>query len=219
MKKLIMLTGLILLLGVTVCAQKPGVGITGKGFKIGLDFASINTDYEELDDFLDSKTGFSGGAFLTYSLNRQFAVQPELLFVMKGGEKGAFIFSAEWSLNYIEVPILLKFDLMPQGPAHPNLFAGPAASFLLSSEISALGYSYDVAEYLKSIDFGLVFGAGLDYKRVTFDIRYTLGLAGVIDAADKWNEFVEAEPGDYLYLEGDPSVKNNNISIMVGIQL
>lgn len=221
MKKTILLGGIILLLYVSVSAQKPEVGITGYGVKLGLGFAGINTDYDELDDFLDSKTGFSGGAFLTYSLNRQFAIQPELLYVMKGAEKGAFLFSAEWSMNYLEVPVLLKFDMAPAGPIHPNLFVGPSVALLMSSEISAFGYSADVADYVKSMDFGFVLGAGLDYKRFTLDARYTMGLGGVLDVADAldaWNEYVEADPGDALYFDEEPSVKNTNFSVMVGFK-
>lgn len=218
MKKVLMLVGLILLLCVSVSAQKPEVGITGYGVKLGLSFASINTDYDDLDEFLDSRTGFTAGAFLTYSLNRQFAIQPELLYVSKGAEKDLFLITPEWSIDYLEVPILMKLDMAPNGPLHPNLFAGPAFALLLSSEISASDYSADVADYLTSLDVGLVIGAGLEYKRFTFDVRYTMGMVGTIDAADEWNEFTEAEPGDFYYLEGDPSVKNNNLTFLIGVK-
>jgi hypothetical protein len=140
---------------------------------------------------------------------------------MKGAEKGTFLFSAEWSMNYLEVPVLLKFDMVPTGPLHPNLFVGPAVALLMSSEISAFGYSADVADYVKSMDFGFVLGAGLDYKRLTLDVRYTMGLGGVLDVADAldaWNEYVEADPGDALYFDKEPSVKNTIFSVMVGFR-
>lgn len=221
MKRVIMLGGLILLLCVSVCAQKPEVGITGYGAKLGLSFAGINTDYDEFDEFLDSRTGFTAGAFLTYSLNRQFAIQPELLYVSKGAEKDLFFVTPEWSMDYLEIPILLKFDIIPQGPLHPNLFAGPAFALLLSSEISASDYSADVADYMKSMDVSLVFGGGIDYKRITFDVRYTMGLGGVLDVADaidEWNEYTDAEPGDFYYLEEEPSVKNTNLTFLIGVK-
>lgn len=217
MKTVILFAAMVLLLSVAASAQVPATGITGKGLKLGLGFASINTDYQELDDFFDSRVGFSGGAFLTYSLSPQFAVQPEVLYVSKGAEKDLFFFTAYWSSDYIEVPVLLKFDLMPMGPAHPNLFAGPAMSFLLGSEIGALGVSYDVADGMKSTDFGVVFGAGIDYRRFTFDVRYDLGLSNTIDA-DKINSITGAVPSDFYYLEGDPSVKNKDVSFMLGFR-
>ena len=217
MKNVILIVGVILVLCVAASAQEAVSGVTGKGVKLGFDLASINTDYNELDELLDSRMGFIGGAYLTYNLNRQFAVQPEILYVSKGAEKDLFIVTPYWSIRYLEIPVLLKFDLVPQGPVHPNLFAGPAMSILLSSEVGVLDYSYDVADGMKTMDFGLVFGGGFDYKWFVFDARYTLGLANTVDA-DKFNDLTGEEPGDYFYLEGDPSVKNNNISFMVGVK-
>ena len=218
MKKLTLLVGIILILGVTASAQQANVGVTGKGFKLGFDIASINTDYDELDDFLDSRVGFIGGVYLTYNFTPQFAVQPEILYVSKGAEKDLFIVTPYWSISYLEVPVLLKFDIMPAGPAHPNLFVGPAMSVLLSSEVGYSDESFDVADGMKSLDMSLVFGGGIDYKHLTFDVRYTLGLTNTIDA-DKVNELTGEEAGDYFYLEGDPSVKNSNISFMIGARL
>jgi hypothetical protein len=203
MRNLILLGGMILLLCVSASAQQAGVGVTGKGLKLGFDIANISTEYTELNDFLDSRVGFSGGAFLTYAFNRQFAVQPEILYVTKGAAKDLF-------------PVLLKFDFMPDGKIHPNLFAGPALDVLLASKFHIISETYDIKDYTKGMDFSLVFGGGFDYKRVTFDIRYSLGLTNIVDAADKINEATGAEPGDSYYLEGDPTVKNTNISFMVG---
>jgi hypothetical protein len=216
MVKLIMLAGMILLFGVAVSAQPTAGGVAGIGIKLGFDVAKINTDYSELNDFLDSRTGFTGGAYLTYKLNRQFAVQPEILYVSKGAEKDIFFFSAHWNVDYLEVPVLMKFDVVPQGPVHPNLFAGPAMSFLLSSEIKAFDVSYDVADGMKTVDASLVFGGGVNFKRFTLDVRYTLGLVNTVDA-EKVNELTGAVPDDFYYLEGDPTVKNTNISFMVGV--
>ena len=216
MKKLFLLMGMILL-GAAVSAQQPSTGITGKGFKVGFDFSDINTDYDELDNFLDGRTGVLAGAYLTYSFDRQFALQPEIFYVQKGAGKDLFIFSAEWSINYLEIPVLLKFNLSPEAKVQPSLFAGPALGVLLSSKVSAVNESIDVKDGMKSTDISLVFGGGVDYKKVTFDVRYTLGLTNVIDAG-KINSLTGAEPGDYFYLGGDPSVKNTNISFMVGVR-
>jgi hypothetical protein len=217
MKNMILVLGIILLLGVAASAQTAAVGVTGKGLKLGFDVAKINTDYNELNDFLDSRVGFIGGAFLTYSLNRQFAVQPEILYAAKGAEKGLFIFTFYWEIDYLEIPVLLKYDLVPDGSVHPNLFAGPALDILLSSKIGALDESIDVADGMKAMDIGLVFGGGIDYKHFVFDARYTFGMVNTVDA-DKVNKLTGAESDDFYYLEGDPTVKNMNLSFMIGVR-
>ncbi len=217
MKKLFVAVAILLLFSVGVSAQVVTKGITGKGVKLGFDIAKINTDAADLDEFLDSRSGFIGGAYLTYAISPRFAVQPEILYVMKGAAKDLIIINATWATDYLEIPVLLKFDIMPQGPAHPNLFVGPALDILLSSKFDILDYSFDVSDGMKTMDFSLVFGGGVDYKHFTFDARYTLGLANTVDAA-KINELTEAQPDDFYYLEGDPSIKNTNLSFMVGVR-
>ncbi|PWB72743.1 hypothetical protein C3F09_06205 [candidate division GN15 bacterium] len=217
MKKLIQIVGVVLILCIAASAQQSPVGVTGKGLKLGFDFASINTDYQELDEFLDSRSGFIGGAYLTYSINRRFALQPELLYASKGAQKDFFLFDVHWNVDYLEIPVLAKFQIAPDGRVQPNLFAGPAVSVLLSSKFEVINDSYDVADGMKTMDFSLVFGGGLDFKRFTCDLRYTLGLANTVDV-NKINGLTGAEPGDPYYLTGDVSVKNVNISFMAGVK-
>jgi hypothetical protein len=217
MRRLIVAIGIVLLFTAGVSAQQETIGITGKGVKLGFDIAKINTDVTELDNFLDSRVGFIGGGYITYNLSREFAIQPEILYVNKGAAKDLILINATWAIDYLEVPVLLKFDIVPNGPAHPNLFVGPAMSILLSSKFHVLNYDFDVSDGMKTMDFGLVFGGGLDYKHVCFDVRYTLGLANTVDAA-KVNKITEAVPDDFYYLEGDPSIKNTNISFMIGVR-
>lgn len=217
MRKLFVAVALVLLFTVAVSAQVVTKGVTGKGVKLGFDIAKINTDVTEIDEFLDSRDGFIGGAYITCSFTPQFAVQPEILYVNKGAEKDLFLFSAQWAMDYLEVPVLLKFDMIPKGPVHPNLFVGPAMSVLLSSKMHVLNYEFDVTDGMKTMDYSLVFGGGIDYKHFTFDLRYTLGLANTVDAT-KVNNITGAEAGDWYFLEGDPSIKNTNLSFMVGVK-
>ncbi|MDD4050714.1 MAG: porin family protein [candidate division Zixibacteria bacterium] len=217
MRRLFMAVALVVLFTVGVSAQQAIPGVTGKGFKLGLALTDISTDVDELNEFLDVRDAFIGGAFLTYKFDRHFAVQPEILYVSKGAEKGIFIFNAHWAIDYLEVPILLKYDLLPDRSAHPNLFVGPALGVMLSSELGFLGESIDVTDGMKTIDFSLVFGGGLDYKHFIFDVRYTVGLANTVDA-DKVNELSGAEPDDFYYLSSAPSLKNRNLSFMIGVR-
>lgn len=208
---------MILLFGVGASAQLTGKGITGKGLKLGFDIASIRTGISELNNYLDTKTGFTGGAFLTYNFSREIALQPEILYVSKGAKKGFFIFSVSWNVNYIEIPVLLKYGLAPNGRVRPNLFVGPAVDILTNSELSVIGVSFDVTDGMKKTDVGLVFGGGFDAKSVTFDVRYTLGMSNTVNA-DKVNKLTGAETGDFYYLTANPEVKNRNISFMVGVR-
>ncbi len=218
MKNLVLTMGVVLFLCGAAGAQETAGGITGQGFKLGIGIANISTDYEELNEFLDSRVGFSGGVFLTYAIDRQFSIQPEILYVSKGAAKDFFFFDAHWNLDYLEIPVLLKLDLAPEDKVHPSLFAGPALDILMASKFHVLNEEYDIKDFTKSMDVSLIFGAGLDYKRVTFDIRYSLGLSGVVDVGQGINEATGAEEGDAYYLDGTPSVKNTDIQFMAGVR-
>jgi len=37
--------------------------------------------------------------------------------------------------------------------------------------------STDIKSTLKSVDFGIVAGAGVDIKKISLDVRYTMGLS------------------------------------------
>ena len=103
-------------------------------------------------------------------------------------------------LDYLEIPVLVKYMIPTEGKISPCFFAGPAVGMLMSAKYG----DEDVKDFTKSIDFGVAFGAGVDVAmgekgKLTFDARYTLGLANIVDE------------------EGvDDKVKNANISFMVG---
>jgi hypothetical protein len=132
------------------------------------------------------RTGVVGGAFLTIAAGESVLIQPEVLFTQKGarytdGEGDELLYK----VDYLEVPLLLKVRL-GSGAARPALFAGPAAGFKLRATVvsrTADGEenSADTSDQLRPVDWGLVFGGGVDVAAgsgtVTVEGRYTLGLS------------------------------------------
>jgi hypothetical protein len=188
-----------------------GPGDVTLGFKGGLNLANMGGD--DISG-TDSKTGFGGGGVLDYDFSNTFALQTEVLYMQKGFKEEEFGITAKFNLNYIEVPVLAKIIIgaKPGAKALPHILAGPAVAIEVgcnvSGELGGTSASIDcddpgVGIKTKSVDVGAVFGAGIDILagakgKVTFDARYTLGLTNVIDETPT------------------PSVKNQNISILVG---
>lgn len=56
MKYLFLILGIIVLFCVTVSAQDPAAGITGKGSKLGFDMADINTETPTTMSWMISST-------------------------------------------------------------------------------------------------------------------------------------------------------------------
>jgi Outer membrane protein beta-barrel domain len=164
------------------------------GIKAGLNLANLSGD--DISD-TDSRTGFAGGLFFMYQFSDMFAIQPEAYYTMKGAtDKGTiegFSYDAEIKLDYIEVPLLLKFLIPIKGSGiKPAIFAGPSVGFNLSakSKIEAGGQTFEEdMQDVASTDFGLVFGGGIGFPvgngELGLDIRYILGLSTIDDSADK----------------------------------
>lgn len=173
------------------------------GVKAGLNMANITGDLKDTS----MKIGMAGGAFLTYNITEMFAVQPEVLFTMKGA-KGKDPDGAEgkWNINYIEIPVLLKVNLPTEGKIDPFLAVGPGIGILMSSKQSD-GESVDVKDYTKSTNFGIIAGAGVGYQMekatLSLEARYEIGLATIAKNAE----------GDDTEV---PSYKTSDISILVG---
>ena len=92
------------------------------GPKAGLNISNISGNDAGSPD---SKTGFCGGLFFMYQFSNMFAVQPEAYYTMKGAKEKesieGYTATATVSLDYIEVPILLKLVIPIQGSAVPRL--------------------------------------------------------------------------------------------------
>ena len=182
------------------------------GLKGGINISTLSQKGADLISVSwKSVTGFTVGGFYAFNVNEYFAIQPELYYTKKGGKLEESILSVLASkslvIHYLELPILLKLKLTSQGSISPNLFVGPYVSLKLSDkgEIKALGIKLEEELIkVKSSDFGLVFGGGIDFKVsnaiVFLDIRYDLGLVNV------------AEP--ILGIENE--MKNRSLILMLG---
>jgi hypothetical protein len=93
--------------------------------------------------------------------------------------------------------VLAKYYLPLSLPVETHLFAGPYVSLLLLARHDG----QDWGDYIKNLDYGLVFGGGAEVKRFLFDARYSLGLAKIGEET------------------ADNDVKNSVFSVMVGYRI
>jgi hypothetical protein len=179
------------------------------GVKAGLDFsrfsgADVNALAQNASSSpsaeLKSKVGFAGGAFLGVGVGGSWAIQPEFLYVMKGTKVDAAQGGGNINLNYFEIPVLLKLNLLPAKSAvNPFVFAGPSLSFKTGTKFTSK--DVDQNYQARSADYGLVLGTGLDIQKFSLDVRYDLGFQNPI----------KAPQGKYT-----PSVHNGTVLVLVG---
>lgn len=182
------------------------------GFKGGINFSNI---YGSDVGDTKSKTGFIAGFFYEIYRTKQFSIQPELLFSMKGWKfensldsVGSYTYWAK--LNYIEIPILGKFNINTTSNIKPIIYFGPCLGFNVSST-----YRVEVDEYgdnstdtgsmenMSVFEFSLTPGVMLELNnQFIFDFRYSIGLIDIYEVDESF----------------DP-VKNSVISFMLGMKL
>lgn len=198
------------------------------GFKGGVNIANVtggdSGGYE-------SKSGIMGGLFASLSLGSGLSLQPELLYVQKGAKRTAEDSASSGTLtlqmNYIEIPVLIKYGFKSGGAVTPCLFAGPAFGFNKSSKTEVEGTlmgipaSGDVDNYNEvSSDLSFVLGGGVDFSlgtaKLTLELRYTSGTKVLWEDVD-----IDNLP-DYEWVYADDTgkaldMKNSVISVMVGL--
>ena len=160
-------------------AQQNMVGVKG-----GFIAAELSGDLE--NDFA-SRSGFGFGAFLQVMVGPSFSIQPEALYLAKGGSEDG---GDEVKVNYLQIPVLVQYHL-PAAVVSPRIFAGPSIAFETGCDIEVGSVSDSCGAFdvdTKSADFGLVFGAGVDIPAggvvVTLDGRYDLGVTNVAEEVE-----------------------------------
>ncbi|MBL0745111.1 porin family protein [Chryseolinea lacunae] len=153
------------------------------GVKGGLNVSNLYVD--DVDDE-NARYGFNAGVYGQILSTESFAIQPELLYSTKGSkvEYGQFVNqTVKYNLNYLDLPVLAVFKLGDAAEIH----LGPYASYLLNANIS---YKGDIAngsdeikkDNLKSYDYGLAGGFGLNFGAVQVGARYNYGLVKIADS-------------------------------------
>ena len=197
MKKLLLFPILFLMifsfsLNQAEAQNRPGFGIRG-----GLNFANLN----DIDADVDSRTGIMLGVYTNFLIpNSPVYIQPEVLYTQKGYEVG----DGTVKLDYIEIPVLARFDFITDGNITPNVYFGPYIGFNVNAEAEGDGGELDIDEAVEGTDFGVVVGGGLDFGRIDLGVRYGAGLSEIF------------EDGPF----GDGSeAKNGVISITAGLDI
>jgi len=178
---------LIAALSVLALLAGPAGAEFQKGLKAGVNIATLTGSSIQN---ADSITGFTWGVFVSVGLG-PVALAPELLFSAKGykytGTVGSSALTVVNNFNYIDIPVLLKYSIIPTGPVRPYLAAGPALSILMSAkskaDLAGSTSTTDVKNALSSSDYSIVLDGGLDFAlgalTLSADVRYAIGLADV----------------------------------------
>ncbi len=207
MKQNLLFLAVFLLTGFVAQAQ------ISVGLKGGVNLAKLEYSNDGLDSLnvsIDDKnvTGLIAGAVIEIGVVNHFAILGELNFIQKGTLQefadGSDFIKSKATFNYLEVPILAKLSIGSE-KLGAYLLAGPNFSYGLSGKSSVeinIGGTVDKEEQdldwkddeIKRTDFGLNFGAGLQFglgnARIFTDARYNIGFTNLDDSNNNDNSSI-----------------------------
>lgn len=160
------------------------------GIKFGLVASHVASESSELDG-RGIQTGMSIGTALGFNMTPDVAFESGLYYVEKGGSSRNSSGKFTYGLNYLEIPLVLKYYIFSPGSrAAFQPFAGAYLGLGVGGEIKDYGMreafsSFDNG-YFRRGDSGLLFGCGVSYSFLYASIGYELGLANI--GQDLFNE-------------------------------
>lgn len=185
MKKVIFAIVSVMVFTVSVNAQQrtPASEQVGSfGVRGGVNFFNWGGDDASGNDYTN-RTGFHAGIYGNMFVTDGFAIEPGAYYSVKGTQADIMI-NSRAILNYIDVPILLRFYATDGF----NIFAGPQGSILLGSKLEgdAFGqtFTFDTDD-INDLDAGVVFGLGFNMVNgINLQASYDLGLTPIFKESD-----------------------------------
>lgn len=137
------------------------------------------------------RPGVTAGAFLMYSSLNHFGISGDVLYSQMGGKYSVGNSSHNARINYLEIPLALRYFLTLKGDFRPNVFFGPSVAVKLNAkrtsyiENGIARADIDNSDNFRAADLGLIAGFQLNFKglaerqRFLIDARYRYGLTDI----------------------------------------
>jgi hypothetical protein len=201
MKKTLLLSILCILLAMPAMAQygyRPRVQTVGRhgneyvawhsyylGFRVGVNASHVATDSPLLDGGgikSGLNIGFAAGTQLSY--RAPLFLETGLYYTQKGGKGGSGHDKVTCELNYLEVPLLIKYKHFVGHQTSVQPYAGAYLALGTDGQIKNYGsrtaFSSYEDGYFKRFDGGLKIGCGVGFNMVYLDASYDIGLSNTM---------------------------------------
>jgi len=195
---------ILILAAINLCFPLILSGQDQIAFRFGLTRANISGN--DVKDGYEWKTGLALGASFIYEMKPAFSLELELMYQENG-------YSTEYSdlhLNYYNIACLFKRNSeglikMPIKKMSVFAIAGPNLAVMINSvyEFESRNNMFGSREF---VDFGLIFGSGLDYRfdfgNITFEVRYNFGFVNHYKNSSNRYTNIDQKNRTWLFLLG-----------------
>ena len=136
---------------------------------------------------ISSRSGFHAGIDAAYTLSRMFAIEVGAAYSQKGAKDGEL--NVTLAPDYVDVPLLLAFNVPVNGNITPRVFAGGVASFevrcRLEGDSESIECTDDNVGVRKKTYFSVMAGVGVDFAAgpgsLLLDVGYQYGLTDLAE--------------------------------------
>ncbi len=159
----------------------------------GFNTSKIITEFEKKEVILsEARESYILGGGFRVDIGRVLYLQPEVYVTRKGGLEQVFRKGAIDSLNQdaiiesVDVPLMVGLRLFEKNGFNFRIYGGPVVSFLQEPKVTSFlnGVSIPIAEMEQTHVFSMQFGAGVDLKFVTLDVRYEYACSPMLSFQD-----------------------------------
>ena len=171
----------------TASAQAPSAQW---GVLAGANFAKLSNS-----SGASSRTGVVVGLSADFNLASHFGVEIDGLYSQQGDKESMNGSDVTLHLDYVAVPVLLRYNFPTQSTVRPFVVLGPQVGFRVKCELTQGSNSATCQEFAgenaKSVDVSGTAGAGLGFKvgkeELSLQARYNMGFANVFSNSDSKN--------------------------------
>lgn len=185
----------------------------------------------------DPRFGVGGGLFIAGSAWKSFDLRVEANYSQKGARLSYARSSVEWQMDYIDVPVLLVWNMMPKSKTSVELYSGASYGIPVQRQVEeGENLGYDLEDFIdvpifinqtttltvhevKDSDVGFVLGIGLSVPvgQVNFlvDARYTTGLTDPVVSAD-YNNYTTGDDDEIIVTDTPTDFSNRVFTFFVG---
>jgi len=156
------------------------------GIKGGLSLSKLNIYGDDASTYTSKyyKNVYVGLSF-HYPFLEDMGIQTGAFYTVKGLDQewmeNSTLNTANIKLEYLEVPLLLKYHFASELKSTPYLLGGIYGAYLLSAKNTVSSQVTDIKRYFKKIDLGVSIGAGFDFTisgtfKVSLEGKYSFSI-------------------------------------------